>query len=274
MNKLLIWAGALALALIASPSLAQTGTSVQFPGGWAPSTSICVKQVDGTCTPVSTTNPLPVTGGTGGGGGSGTDPRVAQGSSTTGQTISLSACAVVTGDQAYTVGTTQPCNLTGSGRLKVALSSATNIVPAVQPASTLAADLLACTYRIPVAWAAGWTGALQCRADGSLDVTVRPALNAYTTTSPVTVAAAAGATLIEAGVAGRSIMSVQVEASGTAIIYLCSMGQAICSATVHNALIPANAAIGTEYYFVPTSAAIYAFSTGGYTLKANSAVTQ
>lgn len=65
--NLLLRAGAMALAFLPSMASAQTGTSVQFPAGWAPSTSICVKQGDGTCAPVSTTNPMPVSGGTGGG---------------------------------------------------------------------------------------------------------------------------------------------------------------------------------------------------------------
>lgn len=62
---------ALALTALASPCLAQsTGSSVQFPAGYAPGYSICVKQTNGTCVPVSNDNPLPVTGGTGGPGGS------------------------------------------------------------------------------------------------------------------------------------------------------------------------------------------------------------
>ena len=67
------WA-ALALALmLCAPvaALAQAeGSSVQFPAGFAPSQSICTKQANGKCIPVSADNPLPVTGG-GGGGGSG-----------------------------------------------------------------------------------------------------------------------------------------------------------------------------------------------------------
>jgi hypothetical protein len=116
MNKLLIRAGALALALIASPSPAQTGTSVQFPGGWAPSTSICVKQVDGTCAPVSTTNPLPVTGGTGGGGGGG-DP------SSTGIVSSTTAPATVSMGGLYDGTTIRRALGDSSGRAFVNVSS-------------------------------------------------------------------------------------------------------------------------------------------------------
>ncbi|MFZ2996815.1 hypothetical protein [Sphingobium sp.] len=70
--KIFRWAGAMALALMLSPcaSVAQSvGTSVQAPAGWAPMQAPCVQQVNGTCLPVSATNPLPVTGGGGGGGG-------------------------------------------------------------------------------------------------------------------------------------------------------------------------------------------------------------
>lgn len=54
------WACALALALLSPLATAQTGSSVQFPAGWAPGQSPCVKQGDGTCVPVSASNPLPV----------------------------------------------------------------------------------------------------------------------------------------------------------------------------------------------------------------------
>ncbi|WP_088183563.1 hypothetical protein [Sphingobium sp. Z007] len=58
---------ALALALLVTPGLAQTtGSSVQAPNGWAPMHAPCVKQVDGTCVPVSAAAPLPVTSGSDG----------------------------------------------------------------------------------------------------------------------------------------------------------------------------------------------------------------
>lgn len=67
------WARALALALmLCAPGMALAqieGSSVQFPAGYAPSQSICTKQANGKCVPVSADNPLPVTGGGGGGGG-------------------------------------------------------------------------------------------------------------------------------------------------------------------------------------------------------------
>ena len=49
-----------ALALLAAPAAAQVGSGVFFPAGPAPGSSPCVKQADGTCVPVSATNPLPV----------------------------------------------------------------------------------------------------------------------------------------------------------------------------------------------------------------------
>ena len=74
--NLLLRAGAMTLAFLPSVASTQTGTSVQFPAGWAPSTSICVKQGDGTCAPVGTTNPMPVSGGTGGSGGASASNQV------------------------------------------------------------------------------------------------------------------------------------------------------------------------------------------------------
>ena len=62
MKNLLRWVGAIALASMPSVALAQTGTSVQFPAGWAPGTAVCVKQGDGSCSPVSATTPLPTGG--------------------------------------------------------------------------------------------------------------------------------------------------------------------------------------------------------------------
>ncbi|WP_416463169.1 hypothetical protein [Sphingomonas sp. VDB2] len=63
------WACALALALIPSLALAQTtGSSVQAPAGYAPMQAPCVKQVDGSCVPVSASAPLPVTAISGGSG--------------------------------------------------------------------------------------------------------------------------------------------------------------------------------------------------------------
>jgi hypothetical protein len=68
MKNLLRWACAIACVLLPSLASAQsTGSSVIFPSGWAPGQSVCTKQVDGSCVPVSAANPFPVTGGGGGG---------------------------------------------------------------------------------------------------------------------------------------------------------------------------------------------------------------
>lgn len=52
--------GAIALALMSGVAFGQTGSSVQFPAGYAPSTNICVKQADGKCAPIGADAPLPV----------------------------------------------------------------------------------------------------------------------------------------------------------------------------------------------------------------------
>jgi hypothetical protein len=67
MLKALRFAVALVLACAPGLAIGQTASSVMYPAGWAPGMSPCVKQVDGTCLPVSAANPMPVTGGGGGG---------------------------------------------------------------------------------------------------------------------------------------------------------------------------------------------------------------
>jgi hypothetical protein len=61
--KILRLVGAMALALIASPCLAQTASSVKAPSGFAPLQAPCVKQTDGSCSAVSSAAPLPTTPG-------------------------------------------------------------------------------------------------------------------------------------------------------------------------------------------------------------------
>lgn len=64
----MLFRAALALLVVSAwPAHAQNATSVQAPAGFAPMQAPCVKQVDGTCVPVSAANPMPVTGGAGGG---------------------------------------------------------------------------------------------------------------------------------------------------------------------------------------------------------------
>lgn len=105
------------------------------------------------------------------GGGGGGSSAVAQGSTTAGQSGGLTQAAVVSGDQAYTVGTTQPLNLTGTGRLKVGLSSNTNVTPGTIPVTTTSAELVACQYRAsPVTWTDTNTGSLRCGPDGAIAV--------------------------------------------------------------------------------------------------------
>lgn len=67
--------------------------------------------------------PLGVPPTSGGGGGSGTDPRVAQGSTTSGQTGSLIQGAVTTVAPTYTTATTNPFSLDVNGALRVAITS-------------------------------------------------------------------------------------------------------------------------------------------------------
>ncbi|WP_267387631.1 hypothetical protein [Sphingomonas sp. GC_Shp_3] len=60
---LLAVAGALALPLSGAPAHAQTASSVQAPGGFAPMQAPCVRQSDGSCVPVSPVAPWPITQG-------------------------------------------------------------------------------------------------------------------------------------------------------------------------------------------------------------------
>lgn len=63
MRTLLTSTLALAFLFSGSPALAQSaGSSVQFPGGFAPGVSLCVQQAGGACQPAGAQTPLPVTG--------------------------------------------------------------------------------------------------------------------------------------------------------------------------------------------------------------------
>lgn len=107
--------------------------------------------------------------------GASANPTVAgQGSSTSGQSGTLAMCAVVTGNQPYTAGQTQPCNLTPTGRLKVGVSSATNINPAPNLTTTLDSDLAGCVYRAAQpGWSDGYSGAFACDNGGNLQTSSR-----------------------------------------------------------------------------------------------------
>lgn len=146
---------ALAAAMcITSPALAQT------------STRIVGRASDGIDRPILATTDGKLQVDTGATGSSG----VAQGSTTAGQTGNLTQCAVVSGDQTYTAGTTNPCTMTASGRVRIGLSSATNIIPGLDLSPGRSTDLVGCTYRTPVTWTVGWSGALECTSDGSVKV--------------------------------------------------------------------------------------------------------
>lgn len=55
----LFLAGALMLIVGVMPAHAQTASSVQAPGGYAPMQAPCIRQTDGSCVPVSPIAPLP-----------------------------------------------------------------------------------------------------------------------------------------------------------------------------------------------------------------------
>ena len=96
-----------------------------------------------------------------------------------------SGAAVVSGDQTYTAGTTQTLTMTPSGRLKVGLSSATNIAPGALAVGTTASDLVGCQYNAGgVTFAAGNTGVMQCDGSGRLIIS-----GSVATTSPAMLAA-------------------------------------------------------------------------------------
>lgn len=94
-------------SLLAAPAAAQPGSWVQFPNGWAPGTSPCTKQVDGTCVPVSAAAPLPVTSPATT--ESGTAAQTVQGAETSGTTaaarpIGIGCVASAVGLTAVTAG--------------------------------------------------------------------------------------------------------------------------------------------------------------------------
>jgi len=234
------------LAVLAVPSLAQAQTvtitspnTVNPIGQPKPVVDVFVRNSDGTIATV---------------GGSGGGAAVAQGSTTTGQSGTLSQCAVVSGDQAYTVGTTQPCNLTGTGRLKVGLSSAGNVEPAAQLATTLTADLIACKYRAPSTWSVGFTAGVNCDASGNLLTANAASSVAAVGATNLATSAAASALVIKASAGNLYGLNVT---SGTAAGYIMVFNATAAPAdgTVTPAkCIPlaANAGIDLNYRATPT----------------------
>lgn len=95
-------------------------------------------------------------------------------------------------------------------------------------------------------------------------------------TSTRTAIAASTITTVDIARSGRLGLSVQVEATLTANVFLCANGQsATCSATVYDAMIPSGATAGTVYTFIfaPTGV-IYAFTTGTPTVNTTSWLAQ
>ena len=93
---------------------------------------------------------------------------------------------VVSGNSSYSASAWQPLNLTTDGRLKVSLSSATNIAPAALGAATTGANLVACQYNSGgVTFATAQTGAVQCDGAGRVIVAATPPTSASSTSTNV-----------------------------------------------------------------------------------------
>lgn len=149
---------ALLACALAAPVLAQTGAGfpIAAPAGFIPLSAMGYDDGTGRAQTISVAHGLPVT--------------LAGGLT----------CTVVSGDQTYIVGAQGALTCTPSGRLKVGLSSSTNIDPAVIAATTLHSDLVGCKARLAaIAWADGYTGALTCNGAGQL-VVADPANASFT----------------------------------------------------------------------------------------------
>ncbi len=199
MKNLLSRACALVLALLPAAAFAQAaGSSVVFPSGWAPGQSPCIKQGDGTCTPVSTTNPMPVANPNG----------IASGQlpASTGPKAGASSLSVVPNTDtpfplAYSDGTATPRSATGDtngnlyftlrlGNAATAAAADTSDGAAALSSSIPALRVLArCTYLNGTTWD-------RCRGDlagawmHAPPATVSSALSGSITTSGGTTAIA------------------------------------------------------------------------------------
>jgi hypothetical protein len=122
---------------------------------------------------------------------------------------------IVSGDQAYTLGAYAPLNMTSTGRLKVGVSSAGNIVPAAQLVTTISADMGACIYRTPVSWTVGWTGGLQCDANGDLAVSNKGGPN-----TPVSGQVSIGTTATPLVAARNGRQAVIINSTAATVFYL------------------------------------------------------
>lgn len=168
MKMLLRAAFVLSVVALACPAAAQVATLPQVNnagGNKVPSQGSLL--IDSSGAEKGTVgNPLVVSGG---GGGGGSSDGVAQASTTAGQSGVLAQCAAVSGDQTYTAGQTNPVTCTQTGRLRVGLSSASNIAPGTIGANTSAADLVGCKYvAAGVTFADGNTGVISCDSAGNL----------------------------------------------------------------------------------------------------------
>lgn len=174
---------------------------------------------------------------------------VAQGSTTAGQAGALDQCAVVAGDAVYTAGTTQPLNCTASGRLKVGLSSATNVVPAALPTTTTQASLLACRYvAAPPAWTDGWTGAVGCDGAGSVRTSETPSA---TTTSALAPVAGSLVSAVVGKAAPGNMYGVEITTAATAgYLYVFN-----ATAAPADGAVVAGGASGNYQYCAPVAAA-------------------
>jgi len=110
---------------------------------------------------------------------------VAQGSTTSGQSGQLDMCATVTGDQTYTASTTNPLNCTASGRLKVGLSSASNIQPGALATGTTSGDLIDCQYNSG-GITLSTTQTASCQFDGTGDIRTASANTSGALINPAT----------------------------------------------------------------------------------------
>ena len=192
---------------------------------------------------------------------------------------------VVSGDQAYTVGSSQQLNLTATGRLKVGLSSAGQVDAAAQPSTQTTADLVGCKNRSSSTMTAGQTAALACDANGALMVSsssttptnatpgsATPAyaqqvagrsadgnLRAVATdtggrllpgqgvvaTTRTTLTASTATALEAAGVSGRIGVEAVTEAALTAPVFICTTQTTSCSATSYDFILPSGAGAGS-----------------------------
>jgi hypothetical protein len=190
------------------------------------------------------------------------------GASSTGQSGVLSEGAVVSGDQAYTTGTTQPLNLTATGRLKVGLSSASNIAPAAIPTTTTTADLVGCRYvAAGVVFADTNTGAITCESTGSLRIATTPQSSATAAITPGASPAVEGGRVAKAsagnvyrvsittGAAAGYLLgfnAIAIPADGAVTPSMCRVVAANSTLSVSYADMPARWGTGVTFVFSST----------------------